>query len=59
MPARAHKHAAIVEPAAASAVAALEHDPFYRAICAGPADDAIRRRSVHLSDRRRLVRTMF
>jgi len=34
------------DPACASAVAALEDDPFYRAICASHAHDAARRRAV-------------
>jgi ribosomal protein S18 acetylase RimI-like enzyme len=32
-----------IDPACASAVAALEHDPFYRSICAGYESDAGRR----------------
>jgi hypothetical protein len=35
-----------VDPACASVVAALEHDPFYRAICAAPVRDAARRRAI-------------
>jgi ribosomal protein S18 acetylase RimI-like enzyme len=34
------------DPACASAVAALEEDPFYRSICAGYVQDARRRRAV-------------
>ena len=44
MPAREHKHVALLDPAAVSAVAALEDDPFYRSICAGFAGDQTRRR---------------
>lgn len=35
-----------LDPASRSAVAALEYDPFYRAICGGFAEDAQRRRKV-------------
>jgi GNAT superfamily N-acetyltransferase len=35
-----------MDPAAASAVAALEHEPFYRTICAGYVRDGVRRRAV-------------
>jgi ribosomal protein S18 acetylase RimI-like enzyme len=35
-----------MDPACASAVAALESDPFYRSICAARAHDAVRRRAV-------------
>ncbi len=35
-----------IDPAVASAVAALENDPFYRSICAGYVRDAVRRRAV-------------
>jgi hypothetical protein len=41
-----HKHGVGIDPAFASAVAALENDPFYRAICAGCVHDAVRRRVV-------------
>jgi ribosomal protein S18 acetylase RimI-like enzyme len=36
------------DPASASAAAALENDPFYRAICAPYADDPVRRRALLL-----------
>jgi len=35
-----------IDPACASAVAALEHDPFYRSICADHVHDTVRRRAV-------------
>jgi GNAT superfamily N-acetyltransferase len=35
-----------IDPACASAVAALEDDPFYRSICAAYVRDAVRRRAV-------------
>jgi GNAT superfamily N-acetyltransferase len=35
-----------LDPACSTAVRALEHDPFYRSICAGHERDALRRRSV-------------
>jgi GNAT superfamily N-acetyltransferase len=41
-----HKHVARIDPACASAVAALENDPFYRSICTACVHDAIRRRAV-------------
>lgn len=37
------------DPACASAVAALEDDPFYQAICAPHSNDAIRRRTILMS----------
>jgi hypothetical protein len=43
MPAPEHKQVALFDPASAAAVAALEHDPFYRSICAGYAQDQTRR----------------
>ncbi len=43
MPARAHRLGASLDPATAAAVAALEHDPFYRSICAGCTEDETRR----------------
>lgn len=39
-------HAVRADPACASAVAALEHDPFYRAICGASVDDTARRRAL-------------
>src|ERR1700730_5099201 len=41
-----HKHVVIVDPACASAVAALENDPFYRSICGTYVRDAVGRRVV-------------
>lgn len=41
-----HKHVLRIDPASASAVAALENDPFYRSICAAYVRDAVRRRAV-------------
>jgi ribosomal protein S18 acetylase RimI-like enzyme len=35
-----------IDPACASVVAALEHEPFYRAICGGHVRDDVRRRAV-------------
>jgi ribosomal protein S18 acetylase RimI-like enzyme len=40
---RERAHVVSVDPACASVVAALEHDPFYRSICAGSVWDAARR----------------
>lgn len=39
----AHKPLVRIDPATASAVAALENDPFYRSICAAYRGDAVRR----------------
>ncbi len=41
-----HQHLERVDPAAATAVAALENDPFYRSICASYVHAAARRRAV-------------
>jgi ribosomal protein S18 acetylase RimI-like enzyme len=41
-----HKHVVRIDPACASAVAALENDPFYRSICAAYVHDAVCRRAV-------------
>jgi GNAT superfamily N-acetyltransferase len=41
-----HKHVVRIDPASASAVAALENNPFYRSICGTCVRDAVRRRAV-------------
>ncbi len=41
-----HKPVVTIDPANASAVAALENDPFYRSICASSARDTVRRRAI-------------
>lgn len=41
-----HKHVVTTDPANASAVAALENDPFYRSICASSVRDTVRRRVI-------------
>jgi GNAT superfamily N-acetyltransferase len=41
-----HKHVVRIDPASASAVAALENNPFYRSICGACVRDAVRRRAV-------------
>lgn len=46
MPEPSPKLTSSVDPAAPSAVAALEDDPFYRSICAPHAHDATRRRAL-------------
>lgn len=40
------EHAVTIDPANASAVAALENDPFYRSICASSARNTVRRRAI-------------
>ena len=40
------RHAVSIDPACASAVAALENDPFYRCICGAYVRDVVRRRAL-------------
>jgi GNAT superfamily N-acetyltransferase len=43
---REHEHTLTIDPASASAAAALENDPFYRSICGAHAHDPVRRRAM-------------
>jgi hypothetical protein len=46
MPEDAYRPVVSIDPATASVVAALEHDPFYHSICGAAVHDAVRRRAI-------------